>query len=204
MARSIRPVPDDLLRQLADEVRVSRQEGACGPAAVDDAELAAYAAGALDEAERRRFEELLARSPELGETALVVRETLAEPQWRDRGAELAAKLRLPLAIGAEAPAVEPQAPARTFLRVRKWSAAAALAAAFLLGMGVGALVFFGNGVRDLFQVSTERLGGDVDATLDSGITDSAGGNVRKSLSDLKDLKDAERGSVSKSLSDTKP
>jgi len=43
-----------------------------------------------------------------------------------------------------------------------------------------------NQIRDLFRVSTERLGGETDSTLDSGITDSAQGQVRKGLSDLKD------------------
>jgi len=53
-------------------------------------------------------------------------------------------------------------------------------------LSIGIITVFGNQIRDLFRVSTERLGGDTDSTLDSGITDSAQGNVRKSLSDLKD------------------
>ena len=53
-------------------------------------------------------------------------------------------------------------------------------------MAMLAITVFGNQQRDLFRVSTERLGGDTDSTLDSGITDSARGKVRKSLSDLKD------------------
>ncbi|MBM4037990.1 MAG: hypothetical protein FJ290_05700 [Planctomycetes bacterium] len=53
-------------------------------------------------------------------------------------------------------------------------------------LSIGIITVFGNQIRDLFRVSTERLGGDTDATLDSGITDSAAGNVRRGLSDIKD------------------
>ncbi len=53
-------------------------------------------------------------------------------------------------------------------------------------LSIGIITVFGNQIRDLFRVSTERLCGDSSSTLDSGITDSAQGQVRKSLSDLKD------------------
>ncbi len=53
-------------------------------------------------------------------------------------------------------------------------------------LSIGIITVFGNQIRDLFRVSTERLGGDTSSTLDSGITDSAQGNVRKSIADLKD------------------
>ena len=53
-------------------------------------------------------------------------------------------------------------------------------------LSIGIITVFGNQIRDLFRVSTERLGGDNSATLDSGITDSAQGQVRKSIADLKD------------------
>jgi len=53
-------------------------------------------------------------------------------------------------------------------------------------LSIGIITVFGNQIRDLFRVSTERLGGETDSTLDSGITDSAQGQVRKGLSDLKD------------------
>ncbi len=53
-------------------------------------------------------------------------------------------------------------------------------------LSIGIITVFGNQIRDLFRVSTERLGGDTSSTLDSGITDSAQGQVRKGLSDLKD------------------
>ena len=53
-------------------------------------------------------------------------------------------------------------------------------------LSIGIITVFGNQIRDLFRVSTERLGGDDSSTLDSGITDSAQGQVRKGLPDLKD------------------
>jgi len=53
-------------------------------------------------------------------------------------------------------------------------------------LSIGIITVFGNQIRDLFRVSTERLGGDDSATLDSGITDSAQGQVRRSIANLKD------------------
>jgi anti-sigma factor RsiW len=188
MAGPKRSVPDDVLRQLAEEVRVCRQETERGPAAVDDATLAAYAAGALDEAERRRVEGQLAGSPELAEAVAVVREALEQGDWQDAGADLASRLRLPLVLGPDAPpvpAVEPRPRARRFWRMPRWAAAVALVVLALLTLIAGATIL-GPSIRDLFRVSTERLGGNTDSTLDSGVTDSAAGNVRKSLSDLKD------------------
>ncbi|MBM4038036.1 MAG: hypothetical protein FJ290_05935 [Planctomycetes bacterium] len=51
---------------------------------------------------------------------------------------------------------------------------------------IAMITVFGNQVRDQFRISTERLGSELDATLDSGITDSAAGKVRRGLSELKD------------------
>ncbi|HUT37146.1 MAG TPA: hypothetical protein VNE39_26935 [Planctomycetota bacterium] len=204
MAGPRRSVPEDVLRQLAEEIRVWRREAGRSPAAVDDATLAAYAAGALGEVERRRVEEQLAGSPELAEVATVVREALEQRDWQDAGADLAPRLRLPLVLGPDAPpvpAAEAQPRARTLWRVPRWAGVAALAGAFFVGIGVGALTV-GPAVSDLFRVSTERLGGETDATLDSGITDSAAGNVRRGLSDLKDLKDHKDAKDVKALKDT--
>jgi len=53
-------------------------------------------------------------------------------------------------------------------------------------LSIGIITVFGNQIRDLFRVSTERLGGERDAKLDSDITDQAEGQVRKDLSSLKD------------------
>ena len=53
-------------------------------------------------------------------------------------------------------------------------------------LSIGIITVFGNQIRDLFRVSTERLGGNTDATLNSGITDSAVGQVDKGLGSLKD------------------
>jgi Flp pilus assembly pilin Flp len=53
-------------------------------------------------------------------------------------------------------------------------------------LSIGIITVFGNQIRDLFRVSTERLGGEEDATLDSSITDRAAGEVDKGLSDLKE------------------
>ncbi len=184
MASSKRSEPEDLLRQLAEEVRIWRQETGRGPAAVDDATLAAYAAGTLDAARRKQVEEQLAGSPELAEAVAVVREALAQGDWQGESSEAAARLRLPLVLGPRVPA-EPPAALRAFWRVPRWAAAVVLAATFLLGVGVGAIAF-STSIRDLFRVSTERLGGDTSSTLDSGITDSAQGQVRKGLADLKD------------------
>lgn len=52
-------------------------------------------------------------------------------------------------------------------------------------LSIGIITVFGNQIRDLFRVSTERMGGELDATLDSSITDSAAGEVDKDMSDLK-------------------
>jgi len=52
-------------------------------------------------------------------------------------------------------------------------------------LSIGIITVFGNQIRDLFRVSTERLGGDDNATLDSSITSQAQGQVRKSMADLK-------------------
>ncbi len=202
MARFERSVPEDLLRQLAEEIRIWRQETARGPAALDDASLAAYAAGALDDAARTRVEEQLAASPELAEIAAVVRGALAEGERESQGPELAKRLRLPLVLGPDAPALPPPSRVQTFWRVPRWAGVAAMAAAFFLGIGVGALTLH-IAVRDLFQVSTERLGGDTSATLDSGITDSAHGQVRKSLSDLREDGSPKDAKEHKSLKDLK-
>ena len=51
-------------------------------------------------------------------------------------------------------------------------------------LSIGIITVFGNQIRDLFRVSTERMGGELDSTLDSGITDSAAGEVNKDISDL--------------------
>jgi len=184
MAGPKRSVPESVLRQLAEEIRVWRQEAECGPAPLDDATLAAYAAGTLAPSRGKWVEEQLAASPELAEAVAVVREALEQGDWRDAGADLASRLRLPLVLGPDAPpvpAAEPRPRVRRFWRVPRWAAAVALVIAFFLGLAVGAAAF-----RDLFRVSTERLGGETDSTLDSGITDGAAGNVRRGLSDLKD------------------
>jgi len=52
-------------------------------------------------------------------------------------------------------------------------------------LSIGIITVFGNQIRDLFRVSTERLGGEDDSTLDTAITDSAAGKVNKSMADLK-------------------
>ncbi|MBM4039296.1 MAG: hypothetical protein FJ290_12350 [Planctomycetes bacterium] len=226
MAGPERSVPEDLLRQLAEEIRVWRRETLRSPAVVGgvsprrdardgdvpptmwpvaDATLAAYAAGALDPSRSKWVEEQLAGSPELAEVAAVVREALEQGDWQEAGTDLAPRLRLPLVLGPDAPpapAAEPQPRLGTFWRVPRWAAVAALAAAFLVGIGVGALTI-GPAVRDLFRVSTERLGGETDATLDSGITDSAAGNVRRGLSDLKDAGKQKDQEVHRGLGDLK-
>ena len=61
-----------------------------------------------------------------------------------------------------------------------------LALCVLPVVSIGVITVFGNQIRDQFQVSTERLGGDDDAALDSSITDDAGAKVRRSMADLKD------------------
>lgn len=52
-------------------------------------------------------------------------------------------------------------------------------------LSIGIITVFGNQIRDLFRVSTERLGGEDNSTLDSSITSQAQGQVRKSMADLK-------------------
>lgn len=52
-------------------------------------------------------------------------------------------------------------------------------------LSIGIITVFGNQIRDLFRVTTERLGGDDAATLDSSVTDEAAGKVRRGISDLK-------------------
>ena len=179
MARPTNAVSEETLRQLAEEFRIWRQETLHGPATVDDATLAAYVSGTLDEAEERRVKEQLAASPDLAEMARAVRQSLEEGDWQSEGAELAPRLRLPLVVS---PAVERPAPTRPLWRVPRWAAAAVLVLTLLLGI----LLAAGPWLRDLFRVSTESLGGQSDATLDSGITNSAQGEVNKGLSNLKD------------------
>jgi len=198
MARSMKSVPEDLLRQLAEEIRVCRQESERGPAAVDDATLAAYAAGTLDEPERKRVEEQLAGSPELAEMVAAVRETLEQGDWRSESPDLAPKLRLPLVLGPDAPPVGAQRRLPKVWRVRRWAAAVGLASSFLLGMGAG-VALFGNSVRDFFRVSTERLGGDDTSKLDASITSSAKGQARQGLADLKDQKDLKNSASQSNL-----
>ena len=53
-------------------------------------------------------------------------------------------------------------------------------------LSIGIITVFGNQIRDLFRVSTERLGGNDTATLNAGITNSAASQVNKSMADLKD------------------
>jgi len=134
MARPTNAVSEETLRQLAEEFRIWRQETLHGPAAVDDATLAAYVSGTLDEARQRQVEERLAASPDLAEMARAVRETLEEDDWRTEGADLAPRLRLPLVVSPGAPAVERPAPVRPIWRVPRWAAAAVLAATLLLGI----------------------------------------------------------------------
>ena len=182
MARPTNAVSEETLRQLAEEFRIWRQETLHGPAAVDDATLAAYVSGTLDEVRQRQVEEQLAASPELAEMARAVRESLEEGDWQSEGADLAPRLRLPLVVSPGAPAVERPAPVRPIWRVPRWTAVAVLVLTLLLGI----LLAIGPWLRDAFRVSTERLGGTTDSTLDSGITDSAQGEVNKGLQNLKD------------------
>ena len=52
-------------------------------------------------------------------------------------------------------------------------------------LSIGIITTFGNQVRDLFRVSTERLGADETSKLDASITNSAAGQVDQRLSTLK-------------------
>ena len=53
-------------------------------------------------------------------------------------------------------------------------------------LSIGIITVFGNQIRDLFRVSTEQLGGDSSSKLDASITQSAAGQTKKSMSDLKE------------------
>ena len=52
-------------------------------------------------------------------------------------------------------------------------------------LSIGVITVFGNQIRDLFRVSTERLGGDDDAKLDPLITGAAKGEVHQNFGNLK-------------------
>ena len=53
-------------------------------------------------------------------------------------------------------------------------------------LSIGIITVFGNQIRDLFRVATERMGGDKSSVLDTaGVTDQAAGRVIKDTSDLK-------------------
>lgn len=53
-------------------------------------------------------------------------------------------------------------------------------------LSIGIITVFGNQIRDLFRVSTERMGGETDAKLDASITSSAKGQVQQDLSKIKE------------------
>ncbi len=50
-------------------------------------------------------------------------------------------------------------------------------------LSIGIITVFGNQVRDLFRVATERITGQ-NSNLDSSITEQGGPNVIKGLPDL--------------------
>ena len=52
-------------------------------------------------------------------------------------------------------------------------------------LSIGIITVFGNQIRDLFRVSTERMGGDTTSKLDTALTKSAAGEARKTMADLK-------------------
>jgi len=52
-------------------------------------------------------------------------------------------------------------------------------------LSIGIITVFGNQIRDLFRVTTERLGGDDQSVLNQGITQQAASQVQKSMADLK-------------------
>ena len=52
-------------------------------------------------------------------------------------------------------------------------------------LSIGIITTFGNQVRDLFRVSTERLGADDTSKLNPAITNAAAGEVDQRLSTLK-------------------
>ena len=53
-------------------------------------------------------------------------------------------------------------------------------------LSIGIITVFGNQIRDLFRVATERMGGDKSSVLDTaGVTDQAAGRVIKDTPDLK-------------------
>jgi len=53
-------------------------------------------------------------------------------------------------------------------------------------LSIGVITVFGNQIRDLFRVSTERLGGDDTSKLDASITNAAKGQVNQSFGSLKE------------------
>lgn len=53
-------------------------------------------------------------------------------------------------------------------------------------LSIGVITVFGNQIRDLFRVATERLGGISDSKLDPSITGAAKGQVRQDLSKIKE------------------
>ena len=53
-------------------------------------------------------------------------------------------------------------------------------------LSIGVITAFGNQLRDLFRVATERMGGISDSKLDASITNSAKAQVRQSMSSLKE------------------
>jgi len=53
-------------------------------------------------------------------------------------------------------------------------------------LSIGIITVFGNQIRDLFRVATERMGGETDATLNATITNRAATEVQRDMSDLKE------------------
>ncbi|MFP4057883.1 MAG: Flp family type IVb pilin [Candidatus Brocadiia bacterium] len=53
-------------------------------------------------------------------------------------------------------------------------------------LSIGIITVFGNQIRDLFRVSTERMGGEEDSRLRQEVTDRAAGEADKSLEDIKE------------------
>jgi len=53
-------------------------------------------------------------------------------------------------------------------------------------LSIGIITVFGNQIRDLFRVSTERMGGETDARLNATITNRAASEVERDMSDLKE------------------
>jgi Flp pilus assembly pilin Flp len=50
-------------------------------------------------------------------------------------------------------------------------------------LSIGIITVFGNQIRDLFRVSSQRMSGQ-DATLNTGLRSEADGAARRELSDL--------------------